>query len=319
MTPPVRALVSGVRARYRDVTVWCATAAMASVVVAVCVGPLAHGRVATGRPLPWAAFLVVFAFAQAFPLWFEYHRQARMFCIDQLPTVIALYYLAPRTLVLATIGATLFNGSVVRRWTPLKLLFNVSIQGLQTAVAVLVFRALLPTHDLLGARAWPAAFSAILASDLLSTLAVAGVITLYNRNQTVSEIKQALPLSAAVAVVSTSLALVAVPSLYSVPATAWALVLFVTLGLVGFQGFNRLAARHRALDRLYALTRNLGPVSASDDLVPTLDELRGLVQADHLELLLGVPGRAVQVTQVSEDGGHAQQERPDDGLLAALG
>src|SRR5205823_4278727 len=93
---------------------------------------------------------------------------------------------------------------------------------------------------------------------------------------------------------------------------------FVVLSIIGFRTYHRLADRHAALDKLYAVARELGPMAADpSDLAPALVQLRKIIKAETLELaMLGSDPDFATVVAVydthTEGEGMSVVERPLD-------
>jgi hypothetical protein len=67
--------------------------------------------------------------------------------------------------------------------------------------------------------------------------------------------------------------------------TAWAISVFLILSVGAMQVYHRLSQRAAALDRLYAVAREMGPIaSEAADLAPALTQLRRIMRANELEL-----------------------------------
>jgi len=92
----------------------------------------------------------------------------------------------------------------------------------------------------------------------------------------------------------------------------------VILALVGFRTYHRLADRHAILDRLYSFVRDLGPISSDRaDVTPALSQLRLLVRARELELVLLREGDAPPTSIAVIDDGDREKVRVQEELLEA--
>ncbi|HVA60989.1 MAG TPA: bifunctional diguanylate cyclase/phosphodiesterase [Mycobacteriales bacterium] len=266
--------------------VWPINGALAILTVALLAG-LPHG-VPPGIRLhvAWWVLIPAFWFTTTFGLDFEFRQQARTMYLDQLCLLIGLYFCSPVGLIAAgTLGRAL--ALVPRRQDPAKFVVNLLSVATPTALAELIFRALWPTGHWTGAITWPAAFASVLTFQLAAYCSIRVAIAAVERRWRWQEFLEPIPLDIFTVLVVTCLALVGVASLAYDPETGIVLALCVGLCLVAFRAYNQVAARHRALERLYAFARVLGPVVADPaDLGPTLSELRLLLHADRLELAL---------------------------------
>lgn len=259
------------------------------------------------RPLhlAWWALVPVFVLTESYVVHFEVRRQARSVSLAQLPLVLGLFFVGPLGLVVARVLGSMVALVAVRRQPPLKWLLNCGVVGVEVTVAVLVFQLLAPAGAELGPQSWGAALAGTLAAELVSSLVVAVAIGIYEGRLDWRDALTPFAFASGVAVVNTSLALIAVTSLWYDLSTAWALALVVGLSVVAFRAYSRLVERHALLGRLYSFSRELGPVGPDlEHLGPTLDQMRELLHADRLELAFVRPG-APSATVVSVGGDHA--------------
>jgi diguanylate cyclase (GGDEF)-like protein len=197
-----------------------------------------------------------------------------------------LFFLAPPALLVARGAATAAAGASQKQ-TPIRLIFNVTSNLLTTVAAIAVFRALVPPQAGVHPSSWAGAFVAVFAETTLSGLLLVTVFMLsrtgWDRRQTL----QGLVLSGASGIVNTFLALTTASALTYDVATAWAITVFVVLSMVAVRTYHRLADRHAALDKLYAMARELGPMAAdSSELAPALTQLRRIMRVENLEFAL---------------------------------
>ena len=127
----------------------------------------------------------------------------------------------------------------------------------------------------------------MVTDDLVSALLVATVVYVHERVWQIAETSRFLTFAVAVNIINTFLALVTASALKYDTATAWAITVFVVLSIGAFRTYHRLADRHAALDKLYAVARELGPMAAEpSDLGPALVQLRRIIRAESLELAM---------------------------------
>src|SRR5205085_6385230 len=113
------------------------------------------------------------------------------------------------------------------------------------------------------------------------------VVYLSDREWTVKQSVPAAAFGLGVAVINTFLALCTASALSYDTVTAWAITVFVVLSIAAVRTYHRLADRHAALDKLYAVARELGPIAAEPaDMAPALIQLRRIVRAESLELVM---------------------------------
>jgi diguanylate cyclase (GGDEF)-like protein len=154
-------------------------------------------------------------------------------------------------------------------------------------VTILAFRFVAGSRHDVRAGSWPAAFLAIAVDELLSGALVVVVVYFSERVWTVRQSTPAALFGLAVGLINTFLALCTAEALSYDLASAWAITVFVVLSVAAVRTYHRLADRHAALDKLYAVARELGPIAAEpSDLAPALTQLRRIVKADTLELAM---------------------------------
>ncbi len=300
--------------------VWALNAALVvlAALLARTVVPHLAAPMQDARHLGWVPVFCLFAISDAFPLHFQFRQQARSVCLDYLGLVLGLYFLPPVTLVLVRVGASLLVGAVILRQRALRLVFNLAASAVCTEAALVVFHALLPAHPTVHVASWPAAVAATLTYELASTLGVAVVIYLFEGVWDWTETLRPLDFALSVDVVITLLAVVTAAAVAFDPRTVYVVVLFALLAIAALRGYHRLADRHAALDRLYAFTRDLGPVAARPaDITPALRQLSGLLHARSLSLALlhGEPDTATVIRVVSHDAGaqvYVDEDQPLD-------
>jgi len=236
--------------------------------------------------IPWLVLAAAFAFCLATSVHFEVRRQAHGVQLSQLPLVLGFFFYSPMALVAAaTVGTVIVQAN--RRLPLVKAAFNISMIAFSTAVDVALFRWLAPHGASVSPSVWPATFASTLADDLIAALAIAFVIGIVEKQWSLASVGKVLQFAFLINVVTTSLALVAVTSLSREFDTAWMLVLLAALITVAVKLHHRLSQRHQALRQLYDFTRDLGPVAHEvDELGNPLQEIRGLLHAEQIELCL---------------------------------
>ena len=272
-------------ARRSHSAVWALTLVLASVTLG-CLPAVLHSEplVDIGLPLWWV--LLLFVISISFPLQFVFRRQPWMVQLEAVPVILGLFFLAPGAFLVARLTAT-FISMVIRRQPPVRLAFNVAQRAVVTLAVIGVFRLLTVSHHGVHVRNWLAAFAAICVDEFVSAVLMVLVVYLSNREWTFRQSAPAIALSLGVAFINTFLALCTAGALSYDIATAWAISVFVVLSIAAVRTYHRLADRHAALDKLYAVARELGPIAADPgDLAPALTQLRRIIKAETLELAM---------------------------------
>ena len=259
-----------------------------------------HALVPVGLPAWW--FFALFVIAIAAPLHFVFRRQPWSVHLEAVPLVLGLFFLRPLTLLVVVVLAHAFAHGVVRRQPAIRLCFNVVGAAAYTLSALAVFHALVP-HEGVHIGTWPAAFAAVAANELTGGVLLLVVVYLSERGVSLRQTGPAIAFAFGVGQVNTFLALSTAAALKYDAGTAWAITVFVVLSVAAVRTYHRLADRHAALDRLYAVARELGPIAAEpSDLSPALTQLRRIMRAETLELAMVAdePGFATVIT-VNDD------------------
>src|SRR4051794_26712669 len=304
--------------------VWAFIAALA---IAVGLGLLAvrhaHTLEPVGLPAWW--FFALFVIAIAAPLHFVFRRQPSSVHLEAVPLVLGLFFLRPSTLLAVVVLATAFTHGVVRRQPLIRLAFNVAAAAASALCAVAVFRALAPAGSGVHLAAWPAAFGAVAVNDIVSFFLVLAVVSFNERTWSWRNSVPGLVFASGVGQVNTFLALSTAAALEYDAATAWAITVFVVLSVMAVRTYHRLADRHAALDRLYAVARELGPIAAEPtDVAPALIQLRRIVRAETLELVMiaDVPSFATVISvfnDLDDEPFHTGEREPDGETRQRMG
>jgi diguanylate cyclase (GGDEF)-like protein len=278
-------VVRGTAVARPEPRVWALSAALTTL-AAVGVALLSPGPV-VGVELPAWWLFALFTIAIAVPLHFVFRRQPWSIHLEAVPLVLGLFFLSPVHLVVVRLLAIVVGHGLVRRQPLIRLVFNVASGAFSTVAAILAFHATLAGGQGLHASSWPAAFAGVITDDIVSTALVAGVVYVNERVWQARETATLLGFAISVNIINTFLALVTASALYHDTATAWAITVFVVLSIGAFRTYHRLADRHAALDKLYAVARELGPMAAEpSDLAPALVQLRRIIRAESLELAM---------------------------------
>jgi diguanylate cyclase (GGDEF)-like protein len=295
-----------------------------ALVALTCVPAFRNSRPVLAIDLPAWWLLLLFVIAAAAPLQFVYRRQPWSVQLQAVPVVIGLFFLSPLTLVLIRVLAYAISYGAIRRQPFIRFAYNVSAAAVITFTTVAVFRVM-PRGSGVHAASWGATFVAVAADEVVSAVLVVIVVYLSDREWTWRQSMPAALFGLAVSTINTFLGLCTAGALSYDPSLAWAITVFVILSLAAVRTYHRLADRHAALDKLYAVARELGPIAAEPtDIAPALTQLRRIVKAETLELAMlgGEPGFATIITvfdQNGADGVHVNEREMDEDGKVLLG
>jgi diguanylate cyclase (GGDEF)-like protein len=275
--------------------------------------------------LPAWWLFAVFVVGQTYALTFRFRQQSFQIVLETVPLVLGLMFLPPLELVGIRAGAFAVVYAAVHRQSLVKWVFNVASPAVCAFAATEVFVALAPSRGGVHLDVWPATFAAVITSEVLAGGFMLVVLWLTGGSSETARTIRILMFGAGAGIVMTFLALFTAAALDYDVSTAWAISVFVVLAIAGSQTYHRLAERAAALDRLYVVARELGPIAADpSDLAPALIQLRQVIRARTLELAIDTSAdhEFLTVVTVSESGGRDDQlsveERAIDGGLATL-
>ena len=221
------------------------------------------------------ALLALATLATPMELRFDIRRQALVTRMNDIPVVLALFYLSPWLAIVVRVTAGLLWNIFGAHLSGHKLAFNAAshFAGIATA-NLIVFEFGL--HGGGSPATWLVLAAAVLAGNVVTLAAIAGVMVLL---QGVAQLPQFLKSSVpgfAVMGVNIVLGLV---MLLTLVASQWGALLLVALAVVLFMLYRSYAQffrQHRNLTEIYALTRDIAATN-HDGTLP--DVLLGRVRA----------------------------------------
>jgi diguanylate cyclase (GGDEF)-like protein len=242
------------------------------------------------QAFPWlrfALFALAFAGTEMAVVHLHVRRSAQTFSLSEVPLVIGLFFLAPQLLVLARLvgaGSALF---AYRRQRSVKLAFNLGVVATETAVALVIFSALLGNADPESAAARLAAFGAAICAGLVTTLLVGIVSMLHDGQVNPTMWRRILAMGLVSFTANASLGLVAVTILQVQPSAVWYLLLVLAVVSAAYHGYSTVHRRHENLEVLYDFTRDVGAALHVDSVgIALLTRARDLLSAEQAEIIL---------------------------------
>ncbi len=254
---------------------------------------LAAARLPAYRPaetLDWWLLAAVSAAAELFVLHIQVRREAQAISLSEVPQVLGLFLLTPAQFGLGRVVGVLLVCALWRRQAPIKVAVNVVLVAVESAIAVLVFHAVL---DLVGdgtpAR-WLAAFAASAAVGAVSATCITMVVALAEQTLDLRDLIREPALGAATSVAVTVVGLM---TLVLVEQSRWNAILAL-LGLaglaVGYRAYAVLNERHLSLERLYRFSQVVNAQPEVDEVLQTiLAQATEVLRANHAEVLF-LPG-----------------------------
>ena len=261
-------------------------------------GPLHHAeplRNLFSQPAMFVVVCALFGAALYGLVTLHYRGSTIAFSLELVPILLGLVYLRPSLLVLSAACAVAVVDAI-RRMKLIKVVLNVALFGLMTAVAALVFRELLGSFSPVSLRGWAAAAAALCTVAVTTSLVVRIVTAIYGmtpERRTGPQVTSEALLTLA----SICLSLVVLDAAWYDPWAVVPLLLVGALIIVAYRGYTRLTLRFESLQRLYDFSQALGqanlePTSMSTDV---LRQVCTVMRARRAQLVLaelsGIPRR----------------------------
>jgi diguanylate cyclase (GGDEF)-like protein len=247
------------------------------------------------RLAPWWLFAGLFAVTEACVVQLRLRREAFSLSLSEAPLVIGLFLARPSELLVGRVLGSALVFVAHRRQRPMKAGFNTALVAAGTAVAVTLFRSMLPADaGPFGPVAVSAALAATVGAGILDSLALTLVVGWYASPVTARVLLGEVASSVAVSTLVGAAGLLAVAALRGGEATL-PLALAGAIALLAYRGFATLADRHTSLERLYELSDSLAATPGWNDVLGSvLRRSSDLLRAGYVEVLLAGhgPGRA---------------------------
>ena len=221
----------------------------------------------------------------------EIGGQPVVIALRATPVLASLTYLSPAEVVAAHVIGTSIALLARNRPSPSVTAVVVACNALGTAMAAMVFGALLPTWSGTAAGWWLAGSAAMVVANTAWTVGAVKRWSLPGRPRRPGSFVAALACGSVASVVDTSLAITVVIFLRTDPSELLLLAGPALLSLAAYRAWAGLRRRHARVEFLYACARLLeGPSSGAAMFDALLGLTRDIVGADRAVLLLHEPG-----------------------------
>ena len=250
--------------------------------------------------IPWWGIGIAFAATDVFVVHLHARRDAVSFSLSEIPLVVGLFLANPVSLIIGRIVGGMAALTIHRRQSGLKLAFNLGQFLLfEGVLPILLFRAVLGTHNPTSLWGSGAAFCAVLSTNLLSGLAIS-LAGLINRSMPLDMLAlRALGGGLVAALGNISLAIVAVLMFWHDASSSWLLIVVAAVLYVAYRGYVSLRQTYARLETLYDFTRAVNwSLKKTPALETILDETRELMQAEIAEatVIPSSPGDLPSIT-----------------------
>ncbi len=250
--------------------------------------------------VPWWLLAAGFAVTGMLVTHITVRTQSHTLTLIEVPLVLGLALAAPSALIIGRLIGAALAIWLHRRLPPIKLIFNLALAYLETAVAIVVYRFVLGSSSPVDPPGWAAAFVAVLAVQLLGLSAVRTVLRITDAPRP----QQAT----ATAIVSTTLALTSAVVGLTGLVLVWTdsrlgLLLVILTGALYNLTKSSVVWQQRttAIREVSKLASRLGGLERDDLLRQSLMNSRDLLRAQAAEVVLTGDGGAGQVIQITPD------------------
>ncbi|MCJ7724900.1 MAG: hypothetical protein MUP76_00720 [Acidimicrobiia bacterium] len=205
--------------------------------------------------------------------------------LSELILVIGLVFAAPGDLVLGTALAGLGVYAGYRRLPLLKVGFNTVLAALETAIAVVVFRAVLGSASPIGPRGWLATGIGVIAATVVVMGAVRAFLAVHGERTVTPETRRAMLLSLGLSAYGTVVGLLAAAALW-LSAAAFSLVAIAAT--LAYGTLRALADQAATVRQRAALEANLAPLTEPmATATVALESMCQLLRIEAAEAVLG--------------------------------
>jgi diguanylate cyclase (GGDEF)-like protein len=234
--------------------------------------------------LPWPVVAVLFGLAEILIVDLHFRRDTSSLTLREIPLVVGLFTLTAGNLLLAQIVGAAAAWIVWRRQPPARLMVNLTVLLLATALAAGLFHALPDAGPGPVPSKWTAG---MLAAVSQSTLAVVGVAFATALTAGRAQLVRTRPLLAAslpASVVNASLALIAVRLIENDRAALFLVIIPAGFVLAGYRAYTAERRRSERAEFLNKTARLLERSGSLDSALRGL--LRGAREVFHAEMAL---------------------------------
>ena len=259
-------------------------------------------RLPVHRPavlLPWFLLAVLSAAAERFVVHIQLRREAQAVSLSEIPFVLGLFLATPADFGAGRVLGMLAACVLWRRSSLIKTAFNTVQVAAESAVGLLVFRAVLDgVGDGTPAR-WLAAFSATGVVGAFSALSITAVVALADGTLPGRDLLREPARGALTSAVAAIGGLIAVILAEESPWNALLGLAALAGLLIAYRAYAGLAERHLSLERLHRFSQAVGDRPEVDQVLRTiLDQATEVLHAGRAEILFlpGTPdGEAVRI------------------------
>ncbi len=277
--------------------------------------------------VPWILLASLFCAAEAWRVYVHVRRNAISFSLSELPLVLGLYFASPATLVSARMAGGAVALFLIRRYSPIKVVFNLAMQAVEAEVALWLLSLLNPMRNLVDLRSWAivVGITAVMAAIGFSLTAL--VIWLAEGSLSRPQLARGYLFSVGAGLVNACLAIEAAAAISRNVGELW-LLSMPLLGVAGayFLYTSEYQKRQR-IQHLYECSDLLQRTGAAEVAIPELlTQISQVFRAEMAEVvMLPVATGTGRASTTTLRGGlvHKRDEEVDraflEGLMMAVG
>ncbi len=277
--------------------------------------------------LPWILLASLFCAAEAWRVYVHLRRNAISFSLSELPLVLGLFFASPGTLVSARMAGGVVALFLIRRYSPIKVVFNLAVQAVEAEVALWLLSLLEPARDLADARSWAIVVGITAIIAVIGFSLTAMVIWLAEGSLSRAQLARGYLFSVGAGLVNACLAIEAAAAMSRNVAELW-LLSMPLLGVAGayFLYTSEYQKRQR-IQHLYECSDLLQRTGAADVAIPELlTQISQVFRAEMAEVVMlpVATGSGRATTTTLRDGQVRKRDEEVDrafleGLMMAVG
>jgi diguanylate cyclase (GGDEF)-like protein len=241
----------------------------------------------SGIAIPWWVLAAAFTATEMAVVHIQLRRDAHSFSLSEIPLVVGLVFVAPRTLIAAQLVGSLVALGVHRRQSPLKLAFNLAHFTLEASLASVVFHAIAGEGSRVTPSVWAGAFAATGVASVVGVAMIFIAIRLSKGLPGAHQFLRALTYGLIAALTNSSIGLVGITVLALSPGATWLLFVPATTLFLAYRAYAEERRKHESLSFLHEATKivNQSPRIESS-LLALLSHARSVFRAEVADITI---------------------------------
>lgn len=249
---------------------------------------LAPGADVPAAPVdfPWWALASAFALTETFVIRFHVRRDTHTVSLSEIPFMLGLAMASPVALVVGRIVGTATVLVFHRRQALHKIVFNLGVFVLDTAVALAVYRMLLAGRSQVSPAGLGAAYAALLVALVLGIVAVAAAIRITQPGIEMRTLSRTLVAALVIGILSSALAIAGLALAWQDPLALIGVAVAAGGLYAALRVYGSLGKRYGDLEAMYDFSSSIDQAVDIDELGElTLGHLCEVFGTDFAELV----------------------------------